>query len=387
MCSREKTHGDKQIHMEPGETEEQTRKPEGRHGIAATVLSDLKRGDLRRGMRKDLRDLYRFYLGEEAQARLKVMWRVKRWFLILWWILKSMILSLSSVRRILVVLSLLFLMVGETRFRIGSSSFHTDLGKLGFLLLLLVLMLELKDKLLARDELKLGRAVQMALLPSRSPTLPGWDIWLFSRPANDVGGDLVDYLKVDEKRLDIVLADVSGKGLGAALLMAKLQATLRGSAGDFESPSGLMAHTNVILCRDTPSGSFATAVYMALDPEAGTVRLVNAGHMPPIRVKRGSYDKLPPVAPPLGVVSESAFPGQTLQLGRGEMLLIYSDGLTEACNAQDEFFGEERLAELVPDLEGLPAEAAGRQIVDDVGNFVGEEPTSDDLSLILLRRL
>jgi len=373
--------------METGDTEEKKHKPEGRHGNAAAVLSDFRRGDLGRGMRKDLRDLYRFYLDEEARERLKGMWRVKRWFLMIWWILKSMILSLSSVRRILVVLSLLFIMVGEIGFDVGSSSVQTDLGKTGFLLLLLVLMLELKDKLLARDELKLGRAVQLALLPGESPTLPGWDIWIFNRPANDVGGDLVDYLKVDEKRFDIVLADVSGKGLGAALLMAKLQATLRGSAGDFESPPELIAHTNAILCRDTPAGSFATAVYMALNPEGGTVHLVNAGHMPPIRIKRGSHDTLPPVAPPLGVVPESAFPGQTVELGRGEMLLIYSDGLTEACNAQEEFFGEERLAGLVPDIERLSAEAAGRWIVDEVEKFVGEEPASDDLSLILLRRL
>ncbi|MFH1311653.1 MAG: PP2C family protein-serine/threonine phosphatase [Candidatus Eisenbacteria bacterium] len=373
--------------METGDTEEQQSRPGGRRGIAATMLGDLKHGDLRRGMRKDLRDLYRFYLDEEEQARLKAMWRVKRWFVVLWWILKSMILSLSPVRRVLAVLSLLFLMLGDVGFRAGSSHFHTDLSKTGFLLLLIVLMLELKDKLLARDELKLGRAVQLALLPGESPALPGWDIWLFSRPANDVGGDLVDYLKVDERRLDLVLADVSGKGLGAALLMAKLQATLRGSAGDFESPSALIAHTNVILYRDTPSGSFATAVYMALDPEAGTVRLVNAGHMPPIRVKHGSHDTLPPVAPPLGVVPDSDFPGQTVQLGRGEMLLLYSDGVTEACNAQEEFFGDDRLAELVPDIEGLSAEAAGRRIVEQVEKFVGDEPTSDDLSLILLRRL
>src|SRR5512138_3275825 len=90
-----------------------------------------------------------------------------------------------------------------------------------------VLMLELKDKLLARSELEAGRTVQLALMPDRPPVVPGWDIWLYSRSANDVGGDLVDYLQIDPQRLGVMLGDVAGKGLPAALLMAKLQATLR----------------------------------------------------------------------------------------------------------------------------------------------------------------
>ena len=114
--------------------------------------------------------------------------------------------------------------------RVGSTQISIHFPTLGIAILLFILMLELKDKLLAREELEAGRAVQRALMPDSGPTIPGWDVSLFTRSANDVGGDLVDYVPLDDQRNGLVLGDVAGKGLPAALLMAKLQSTLRALA-------------------------------------------------------------------------------------------------------------------------------------------------------------
>lgn len=341
------------------------------------VLDDLRRGGLKRTLRRDLKDLYHFYLDEDRQAQLAAMNRFKRGIFRLAWLLKSLILKLTPIRRILLLVCLVLFFYGEFSF----------LSIVSLIILLLILMLELKDKLLALDELQIGRAVQLALLPDRNPSVPGWEIWLFTRPANDVGGDLVDYLLVGEDRLGVVLGDVTGKGLAAALLMAKLQGTLRALAPDSESLPELGARMNRILCRDGLPNRFATLVYLELEPDSGLLRVLNAGHPPPIALRCAGVEKLPPVAPLLGFLPEANYTDQSIELQPGDLLLVYSDGLTEACNDQGDFFGDERLPALLPQLQGLSAEAAGDRLLAEFELFVGDEYRSDDLSLVLLKRL
>lgn len=314
---------------------------------------------------------------------------VKRWFLRLWWLFKNLILNLSPARRLLLVLCLWFGFQGPFSYPFGEGGggVSVDLRALGFALLLIILMLELKDKLLARSELEVGRKVQLALLPDRNPTLSGWDLLLFTRPANEVGGDLVDYHQLREDRLGMALGDVSGKGLGAALLMAKLQATLWAIATDFSSLAEMGARANEILCRDGVAGKFATLVYLEALPNAGLVRVLNAGHPPPIILRNGHIESLAPVAPPLGVVPAAVYTEQRVELERGSMLVIYSDGLTEATDADGDFYGEERLLSLLPHLDGLPTEAVCARILAGVESFIGDERYSDDISLGLMRRL
>jgi sigma-B regulation protein RsbU (phosphoserine phosphatase) len=228
--------------------------------------------------------------------------------------------------------------------------------------------------------------VQLALMPERSPVVPGWALWLFTRPANDVGGDLVDSIGLKDGKLGLVLGDVSGKGLGAALLMAKLQATLRAFATEVGSLADLGAHVNRILCRDGLPGRFATLVFLELDPGSGKVKLLNAGHMPPYIVRGEGYESLPSVAPVVGILSEASYVEQSLELASSQLLLVYSDGLTEAVNSKDEFFGEERLQALLAGLGGLSAKAAGERLLTEVARFVGEERFTDDLSLVVIKR-
>lgn len=360
------------------------RRPSG--SLRDTVLEDLRRRNLKRGLGRDAQDLYRFYFSEEERARFAAMGRLKRWFRVAWGLLKALLLNLSPTRRLLVILSIVLFLLSRVNFQVGDVQFGVDFVALGFVILLVVLLLELRDKLLARNELEVGRAVQLALLPDRNPEIPGWDVWLYTRPANDVGGDLVDTLDLDEGRVGLILGDVSGKGLGAALLMAKLQATVRALAPDTPALNELGGRLNTIFCRDRVSGRFATLVYMEVAPHGDRVRVMNAGHMPPILLTAAAHASLEPVATPLGILPDAEYVEQELRMDPGSLCLVYSDGVTEAEAGERDMYGEERLEALLPSLRGLDAEAAGRRILADVEAFVGEERLSDDLSLILLRR-
>lgn len=355
-------------------------------GVSQTVFQDLFRGDLNRSFRRDMHDLYHFYLDEEARARLAKMGAFRRAFFFFWWLLKGLILKLPPLRRLLFLLAFLLLLGQNLSFRTGD--LHVTIGAscTTIVVLLVILMLELKDKLLARDELEVGRAVQLALMPTSNPVVAGWDFWLFTRPANDVGGDLVDYMELGDGQVGIALGDVSGKGLGAALLMAKLQSTLRAFAGECDALPDLGSRVNRILCRDGLPGRFATMLFLALGPDSGQVRVMNAGHMPPVVLREDGPETLPPVAPVLGILDRAEFVEQSLALSPGDLLVVYSDGLTEAMNERDEFFGEERLHALLPSLRGLAPGEVGARLLKEVSKFVGEEHTNDDLSLILIKR-
>jgi sigma-B regulation protein RsbU (phosphoserine phosphatase) len=251
---------------------------------------------------------------------------------------------------------------------------------------LLIIMLELKDKLLARSELEAGHKVQSALLPDRPPELLGWDIWLFTRPANDVGGDLVDYVELSRGRLGLALGDVAGKGLAAALFMSKLQSTLRALVTRATSLAQLGSWLNDVFCRDGLPQRFASLVYLELRPDDDRVQLLNAGHLPPLLVRSRSHEVLPHGAPALGIIPRVSFQRQTVLARSGDLLLVYSDGVVEARNEEGAFFGEERLLALLPLLRTKGSEEAGNALVRAVDDFVGEAPRNDDLSVILLKR-
>ncbi len=346
--------------------------------IGRTVLADLRKADLHRSMWRDLRDLYDFYLDEEERERLAQMNEVERWGSTVGWLLKRLVLSLSGARRLLLLVAFVAL---------GWGLVERQLAVLtaAFLVLLLILMFELRDKLLARDELEVGRAVQLALLPTDNPELGGWDIWLYSRPANDVGGDVVDYLHLDDTRLGLALGDVAGKALGAALLAAKLQSTLRAWATEAGSVVELAERTNRIFCRDGLPNRFATLIYVELTAGDGHIRVLNAGHMPPVALLGGRLGTLDPVALPLGIMPEAKYREQSLSLQPDDLVVLYSDGLSEAMLG-DEEFGDERVRQQIAMAGGLTAEQLGRRLLDAVDSFTGEVRPHDDLSLAILRR-
>ena len=350
-----------------------------------TIWEDFRRGDLKRTFRQDFKDIYSFYLDEETRKKLDNMGRFKRLLYRVVWIGKSLVLKLTPARRVLLVIALLTFVFGRSDAGNADSGVEINLLFLGFIILLIILALELKDKLLAQNELAVGRAVQFALLPKQNPKWPGWEIWLFTRPANEVGGDLVDYLQIDEKRLGITLGDVAGKGLGAALYMAKLQATLRALAPTYKSFSKLGEQMNTIFCNDGLKNRFVSLVYLELEPNIGLVRVLNAGHLPPLILRGTTVEEMPHGFPALGIQHEATYKEQQIRVKQGELVLAYSDGLTEARNEDGKFYGEQSLFELLPKLHGLSTEALGQRLLQEVERFTGEARPNDDLSLMLLK--
>ncbi|MFZ1083121.1 MAG: PP2C family protein-serine/threonine phosphatase [Candidatus Kryptoniota bacterium] len=360
--------------------------PKGDHILRKTIINDFRKGEIFESLRKDFKELYRFYIDAETQERLKSEKRIKRFIHASWYLLKSLILKLNPARRFLLLLSLALFFFGDMKFSNDNFNFSFHNSIVSYLLLLLVLMLELKDKLLAHDELRIGRTVQKALLPEENPTLAGWSIWLFTRPANDVGGDLVDYINLDSDHLGLALGDVAGKGLGAALLMSKLQSTLRAIAPDYKSLSELGERINLIFCRDSLPNKFATLVYLELTQNSGKVRLLNAGHLPPLVLHGSNVNELSRGAAALGLMKSSKFQEQEIELSPGDLLLTYSDGVTEARNERDEFFGDQRLISIIGKSAGVSPENVGEKILAEVDTFVGDAPRSDDLSLVIIKR-
>lgn len=356
------------------------------HVLRKTIVNDFRKGDILESLRRDFKELYSFYIDSETQERLKSEKRIKRFIHASWYLLKNLILKLTPARRFLLLVSIAFLFFGDAS--VTDNNFHIAFHNniISYLFLLLVLMLELKDKLLAHDELQIGKTVQKALLPEENPTLAGWSIWLFTRPANDVGGDLVDYMNLDNNRVALALGDVAGKGLGAALLMSKLQSTIRAIAPDYNSLSELGERINLIFCRDSLPNKFATLVYIELSQNSGKVRLLNAGHLPPLVLRGSKVEELTRGAPALGLLKTSKFEEQEIEMNPNDLLVAYSDGVTEARNERDEFFGDQRLRSIVGKSAGISPDRVGETILEDVDWFVGDAPRSDDLSLVIIKR-
>ncbi|HES59728.1 MAG TPA: hypothetical protein ENO18_04780, partial [Caldithrix sp.] len=249
-----------------------------------------------------------------------------------------------------------------------------------------IIMLELKDKLLAKTELSEGRSIQSALMPNQNPAIPGWDVWMYSRPANDVGGDLVDYLPLDSNKYGLSLADVSGKGLGAALFMAKLQATIRALAPDYTSLSQFISKLNQIFHRDTIANRFASLLYLQIEAKNSEIKYINAGHFPPLIIEANKIRELSKGDVALGLSPSSSYKEQSIILNENEIFFVYSDGLTEAMSESSVFFGEQRLKDLLLQLKKYPANYIGENILKQVDYFMGEKDPTDDLSMIILKK-
>jgi phosphoserine phosphatase RsbU/P len=228
--------------------------------------------------------------------------------------------------------------------------------------------------------------VQLALMPTATPSIPGWDIWLHTQPANDVGGDLVDHLPMRGDRHAIALGDVAGKALPAALLSVKLQATLRALAPQCATLSILGAEVNRIFCRDGLPSRFASLVYLDVHAMSGHVRVLNAGHMPPIVARANGASAMARGSVVLGIMEGAAYPEQSIDLDAGDVLVVYSDGVSEAINEAGDFFGDERIATLAESSRSLPARAIGERLRNAVAAHLGDQAPNDDVSIMILKR-
>lgn len=351
-------------------------------GIWETVKTDFRESEISREVKYDLSETLEFYLTEEQKTEMKKMGWFKKLLFVPAWLLRIMFFKLTRIRRLLLVLAIIFSFL---RLSINDST-NSNYTFLSIFILLFILILELKDKLIAVDELSAGRAVQTAFMPPENPDIPGWSLWLYSRPANSVGGDMVDLIPIDEKNYGIVLGDVSGKELGAALYMVKLQSTLRALASDFASLSELGSKINKIFHRDSESNRFATMLYISLKKDRGDLKILNAGHIPPILISSGELIEMAKGSPAIGIKNTSRYREESLKLKKGDYLIIYSDGVPEAINSEDEFYGTGRFKDILMANKDLPPKEMGKNIIAAVNNFVGNNKFYDDLSLVILKK-
>ncbi|NWG29647.1 MAG: serine/threonine-protein phosphatase [Ignavibacteriaceae bacterium] len=357
--------------------------------IRQTIRSDFRQTKITQEFKSEYKDLKQYFLTQERKQKLEQMSSIKKLFVLPWWLLKAMYFRLTPFRRILLFIGLIFLLFSGN---VESSGENVTLSLnisaiLVGIIFLFILALELKDKLLAKTELQEGRAIQQALMPEQSPKIKGWDIWLFTRSANDVGGDLLDFIQIDENKFGIAVGDVAGKGLSAALLMAKLQSTIRALVYDYPSLETLGDKINKIFHRDSPSKIFASLVYVEIICESGELKFINAGHYPPLIVKKEMVEQLEKDAPALGLIKEAVFNKQHLSLEQNDFLIIYSDGLTEAKNESGEFFGETKLIELLANRHKMTSQQLGEMIIATVDFFTGKIPAHDDLTLAVLKKI
>jgi sigma-B regulation protein RsbU (phosphoserine phosphatase) len=237
-----------------------------------------------------------------------------------------------------------------------------------------------------KEELRLAATIQTDLLPKDPPLLPGYDIAGKSVPAQVVGGDYFDFIPVDDHRTAICLGDVSGKGLPAALLMANLQATLRGVTLLSSTPRTAVERANKLLYRSTSSEKFVTLFYGVLDIAERTLCYSNAGHDHPFLYRLGGVPtRLSEGGVVLSIMDEFPFQEETIPLGMGDLLVIYSDGIVEAINPEREQFGQDRLAAVIQEHQHETAASLIECIIAAVNRHAGETPQADDMTVVVVK--
>ncbi len=244
------------------------------------------------------------------------------------------------------------------------------------------------------EELALARSIQQRLLPREVPRIESYEIAALNLPSRQISGDYYDFVPMDEGRIGVVISDVSGKGMGASLLASNLQASLRALAGNHSSPSAILRAVNTTLYASTDSDRFATLFLAALEPRQRRLIYSSAGHNPPLLSRAdGSCVWLEDGATPLGAFDGMDYPETTVTLEAGDVLVLYTDGVTEAEDPQDRQFGIEGLQEIVCRHHDRPAEELTHALKDAVFAHVGpnrgsaERNAGDDLTIVVLRVL
>ncbi len=251
---------------------------------------------------------------------------------------------------------------------------------------------EAHEKRAMESELQNAREVQRVLLPQRDPIIPGFRITGTNVPARIISGDYYDYIPVAEDRFGIVIADVSGKGVPAGLLMAMCRSSLRSHAPGEMSPTTAMAAVNRQLFPDIREDMFISMAYSILDPTRGTLTMARAGHDPALLYRResGKVELLRPPGLALGIDSGAVFERVTrdLEIGMesGDCVLFHTDGVKEAVNADEEEFGMERMAEIFRLIAPLGAEAVLTKMQEELRKFTGEGPQMDDITLVAVEK-
>jgi phosphoserine phosphatase RsbU/P len=237
-----------------------------------------------------------------------------------------------------------------------------------------------------KAELEVAREIQMSLLPATLPVVPGIELAARAIPAKEIGGDFYDVVLLPGGKTGLIIADVSGKGVPAALFMALSRTVLRATATWHTRPRDAIRDANTIIAADAGSGMFVTLFFGVYDATARQLTYVNAGHNPPILFHiSGLTEELGGTGVALGALEQTDYDERCISFSPGDLLVLYTDGVTEAVNAADEQFGTERLVETVRSMMGKTVSEILEEIVGAVNGFSGPTPQYDDVTLMILR--
>jgi phosphoserine phosphatase RsbU/P len=324
--------------------------------------------------------------------------RFKRARLSAWALFQAMLMKLSPARRVLLLLAVVLVLVNpDARFgRGGQADF--GFGWIGIVILFVLLALELGDRVTMKRDLEIAREIQQWLVPSEPPKIPGVDIAFATRPQNTVAGDYYDaFLRPPQSApsktpsLLTVVADVAGKSVPAALLMATFQSGLRTLSATPASLDEIVVGLDRYARAHSLEGRrFTTAFLAEIDPENWAMRYVNAGHNDPIlRRASGQIERLASGGPPFGIPlftdSEFAYVSGSIQLLSGDTLFVFTDGVAEAINERGEEFGESRIISSINSSPADTAQGILNRVMSDVNSFVGYARQHDDITALVLR--
>lgn len=255
-------------------------------------------------------------------------------------------------------------------------------------------LLEWRDALGARDrlvalqnELNVASQMQQSILPKKFPEGPGYQVFASMKPARSVGGDFFDVMRLEGGLLGLAVADVSDKGVPAALFMMSTRTLLKGAAIGLGSPSEVLHEVNDLLCEDNETAMFVTLIYAVYDPSTRKLTFANGGHNTPVVISAdGKATRLPLTGGvALGLVPGLEYQQTSVTLAKGDSVVLYTDGVTEAMNESEEEFGMDRLENLFVESKPATAQAVNEVIFDAVMEFAGDAPQSDDITCMTLR--
>jgi len=305
--------------------------------------------------------------------------------------------KLTPARRVLLLLGVILLI-----FPGGGFSYHGKSGEMevaefdfhffGGVLIFVVLMLEVADRVVMKRDLEIARDIQKWLLPAAPPPIPGLAIAFATRPANTVAGDYYDvFARSSDANANpaflLTIADVAGKSMPAALLMATFQASLKTLSSLPCSLADLAAGMNRYASTNSQGGlRFITGFFAEYDPATRNLTYINAGHNPPIlRRQSGAIEYLKAGGLPLGIMLDTAYQSETIALQSGDWLVIYTDGLVEALNSREEEYSEQRVLNILQSGIATTPDELLKRMMNDLDFFVGETPQHDDVTCMLVK--
>ena len=244
------------------------------------------------------------------------------------------------------------------------------------------------EKASSAQEMRMAHQVQVSLLPKEIPQVPGWSLAVKWLPANEVGGDFYDLIERNDGYCDLVIADVTGKGIPAALFMAFACTALRNSTNDYQSLEECVERTNQLICQDSRQGLYVTACLARINARNGEIKYVNAGHNPPLHYSSGEDQlyNLMPTGVPLGVEVDSNYGQSSATLDPADFIVFYTDGVTEASDTNGRAFGIKRLREVIMNHRNTSPEELVKIIEKSVVEFIDPAPLADDTTIIIAKR-